>query len=449
MKKQKHAKRWTKLAIMLLSVLLVFTACQKEEDIVTPEKSSFEISISGILTDYYEEYLPQLPLYSVYVRMHDLPDDEKIVSWGSCVSSRKTMPDKRDKSSELKATEVDIVRDWDWASGEDLIYQSGIYDKLIPGVTYYVRGFVKTTKNTYLTPNVETITPDASLLHPDTMTARREIPVVFHLFPDSLGNALDAQFVDDLVTHTNLVYRNAWGLSEGADAGIRFVLAEGKGYERPGVHRINVPITFDFNVFDENPGLFLRPEWATDPTQALNVWVAPVKHYSSDYVNGIAGFARLPFFDINEMLEGCEEYSESLSWAQKVTGIVLNSNPGFTVGDPCVFAHEAGHLLGLYHVFEEDYCDDTPIYNRLAYMDVYSDYMAYRPLPDSEGYTLSTNVMDYYISFMLCFTPEQCQRIAHTLSYGYFIPGGKTEAEKKSMIYSDCLTSFPPGKIIM
>lgn len=94
MKKQKHAKRWTKLAIMLLSVLLVFTACQKEEDIVTPEKSSFEISISGILTDYYEEYLPQLPLYSVYVRMHDLPDDEKIVSWGSCVSSRNTTPEQ-------------------------------------------------------------------------------------------------------------------------------------------------------------------------------------------------------------------------------------------------------------------------------------------------------------------------------------------------------------------
>lgn len=431
MKEQIHTKRWLELAVMLLSGLLVLTACQDDENFDTPEKSSFEISISGIIKDCYEGYLPQLPLYFVYVRMHDLPEDEKIVSWGSCVSSRNTMPDMRDKSNELEAKDIDIVRDWDWASGEDLIYQSGIYDKLIPGETYYVRGFVKTTKDTYLTPNVETITPDVSLLHPDTMEERREIPVVFHLFPDKNGNALDAQFVDDLVAQANLVYRNAWGLSEGADAGIRFVLAEGKDFERPGVHRISVPVTIDVDEFDENPGLFLRPEWATDPTQALNVWVAPIKNYSSVYVKELAGFARFPYFDTADKLEGCGEYSESLSWADKVYGIVLNSTPGFTMGDPCVFAHEVGHSLGLYHIFEEDYCDDTPIYDRLAYMDVYSDYMALRPLPDSEDFTLSTNVMDYYISFMLCVTPQQCQRIAHTLRCGYFLPGGKTEVDRK------------------
>ena len=32
-----------------------------------------------------------------------------------------------------------------------------------------------------------------------------------------------------------------------------------------------------------------------------------------------------------------------------------------------MFAHEAGHYLGLDHVFEEDWCDDTPQYDRARY----------------------------------------------------------------------------------
>lgn len=241
------------------------------------------------------------------------------------------------------------MSNWDWASKGDLYYQSGIYDKLVPGVTYYVRGFVQTTKNLYLTTNVETITPDASLLQPDAMAQRREIPVVFHLFPDSSGKVLDARFAEDIVEYANLVYRNAWGLRGGGDAGTKFVLAEGQDYECPGVHRINAPITIDMEEFNIDPGLFLREEWAADPSKALNVWVAPLKYYASGIVKGVAGFSRFPIFDASEKLEECGEYSESLTWKDKVYGIVINSNPGFSPLDPCTFAHEAGHWLGLIH----------------------------------------------------------------------------------------------------
>lgn len=109
-------KRWMKLAALLLSGLLVFAACEKEdvkvvipkkdkESLDTSKREPFEISISGILNlpyDWIEGYQPELPNYYVYMRMPAPPVGEQIVSWGSCISFRNAKPDMRDKATELK-----------------------------------------------------------------------------------------------------------------------------------------------------------------------------------------------------------------------------------------------------------------------------------------------------------------------------------------------------------
>lgn len=73
------------------------------------------------------------------------------------------------------------------------------------------------------------------------------------------------------------------------------------------------------------------------------------------------------------------------------------------------FAHEAGHYLGLAHVFEEDWCDDTPQYDRAQYLtEQYipgiNTYSRYPIDASAEPYT-ALNVMDYDIVIYSGITP--------------------------------------------
>jgi hypothetical protein len=116
-----------------------------------------------------------------------------------------------------------------------------------------------------------------------------------------------------------------------------------------------------------------------------------------------------------------------------------------------VLAHEAGHFLGLYHVFDEtnqyscqtadpDFCSDTPIYNRHAYLNTMLDVQKYKRIScDGIEYN-ATNIMDYAYTHNNSFTMEQVKRMRHTINYGLWLPtpfnnsGGMWKAERTFLV---------------
>ena len=105
--------------------------------------------------------------------------------------------------------------------------------------------------------------------------------------------------------------------------------------------------------------------------------------------------------------------------------------------------HELGHYLGLFHTFSEDntcvdddYCDDTPTYDRKLY-DTW--YAAAGRVTLAEGAQrmncsgdkfVSNNVMDYDISYLNYFSPRQRVRVRHVLENSPLIPGPKANRTK-------------------
>lgn len=160
-------------------------------------------------------------------------------------------------------------------------------------------------------------------------------------------------------------YRNVWPLPGLADAGIRFVPAthapDGTALSTPGIHYLDERYELDLDISNEE----LR-QWVGDNlwemTEVINVWVSP---FINDHIvsedTSTAGFTFLPYFAPEEMLQGCNTAVPGC-----FSGIFLNQEivgNGYCNSGIAVFAHEAGHYLGLDHVFEEDWCDDTPQYD--------------------------------------------------------------------------------------
>lgn len=129
----------------------------------------------------------------------------------------------------------------------------------------------------------------------------------------------------------------------------------------------------------------------------------------------------MPYFDADEMLEGCRK----LTRPDTATGIFLNAISLIYANGPMAFAHEAGHFLGLEHVFDpgDDFCDDTPWYDYDAHWTATGgDIVLHRTGCNGEIFW-SDNIMDYDYGFMTGLTPDQVRRIRYTLQYAYFIPG--------------------------
>lgn len=155
---------------------------------------------------------------------------------------------------------------------------------------------------------------------------------------------------------------------------------------------------------------------------ALNVWVSPI-NYGDGVVNGngnLAGFTFFPVFDADEKLEGCPTLSPSNTY----NGIFLNSLQIPAANSPYAFAHEAGHFLGLDHVFApDDFCNDTKWYDYDAYLEAMQDDIVLTRTGKSGQEFWSDNIMDYDFGFMTGFTPDQAKRIQYTIKHAYFIPG--------------------------
>jgi len=159
-----------------------------------------------------------------------------------------------------------------------------------------------------------------------------------------------------------------------------------------------------------------------NPKKVINIFVCD---FSSE-LDTLDGFiTEMPSFDHAELMPLGQVYSPK----QLLSCVVCLRNSSVRyISYLSLLAHELGHFLGLAHVFENtdennDYCDDTPFYDREAYMENVNLYDIYRLLSGTEDtYFISTNIMDYYYSFFCAITPDQKKRMNHTLQYAYSVP---------------------------
>lgn len=421
--------------LIVALLVLGMAACSEQLEDPEPEPSStFQIHIgeSNIVQLDLEAPAYYPPAYQVVLVMENLPADEKIIYLGACYSTENELPDISDYTHILDYSTYEPIQNWDWS--EPLYWTCARLLYMLPGKTYYLRGYVQTNKGTYYS-NTMTLrsSSTASIVeNPDAY----EIPVVFHLFPDSAGNyPVKDRTIREQMEYANYVYGNSFRIPGQTETGVRFVAAtqapDGTALSTPGIIHETQPLT----VYRSQPQIPEQYVWNME--QVLNVWVAPFVQDTSAMENVTSeietGFTYIPFFDENEMLEGCNAYQPGI-----FTGIFLNSTALSYANAITVFAHEAGHFLGLHHVFEPegDYCDDTPWYDRNAYRQYTEGNIDYSRQDGHTGaYFWSDNVMDYNYGFSTGFTTDQVKRIRYTLQHAYFIPGkaGKEEPRGRSI----------------
>ncbi len=238
--------------------------------------------------------------------------------------------------------------------------------------------------------------------------------------------------VKEQLEYANNVYGNCYHIPGQTETGVRFVPAthtpDGTPLETPGIVHETEAVEIDINNVE------LDDKYVWDMEHALNVWVCPIKN-GDDLVNEystLGGFSFYPFFDADEKLEGCNDISEE----NIGSGIFLNFLV-FPAANGCItFAHEAGHSLGLDHVFApDDFCADTPWYDYEAHwLSTQGDIYLKRTSGTGEEFW-SDNIMDYEYGFMTGLTPDQLGRIRYTLQHAYYIPG---EAGKEMPAARSC-----------
>ena len=311
-----------------------------------------------------------------------------------------------------------------------------------------------------------------------------KVPVIFHVLYNDQNDSkqyIPQTRLADILENVNAYYKGKTlykGGNAGVDMNLEFVLAEtdeeGNALSAPGVEYVkldNMPLDCEaFMSAKKNTELL----W--DPNRYVNVML-----YNFAEVDGgnsiILGISHLPLSTSgSNYLEGLPavEYSyltkENLSYPKCVS---INSLYAYeeTTNDGrynsydvnVTLAHELGHYLGLHHAFDEnddsslsaqcinsDYCDDTPSYNRTAYLmnlqamlseaaqtgGTVSMAEAVKRENCKTGETFSSyNLMDYEISYSDRFTNDQRKRIRHVLTYSPLTPGPKkSKANTRSAV---------------
>lgn len=302
----------------------------------------------------------------------------------------------------------------------------------------------------------EAVSPDAGEYH-------YEIPVIFHVLYDDETN--ENQYVREgwlsqVLDICNQRYSNEYfsGISgkQGTDINLEFVMAEtdpnGVRLDEPGVDRRywrNATIDCDEFTSEDNPD---AAELVWDLNRYINIYV-----YTFTDKN-VLGITHIAYTGSANPLEGLPEsdYFYTHSSVDYPRGVSINNsaiydlsgNGHFLSSDIGVtLSHELGHYLGLFHVFsssdssdsdasQTDYCDDTPDYDRSAYM-LWLNSVEKNPLMTMENVIQrvsvsgasfqSRNIMDYYWTLADEFTLDQRARMRHVLENSPLIPGPKYE----------------------
>ena len=406
---------FTQFRYSVFALTLLAAGCTKDDPVPQEAPSTFRVRIENVISRPIQDRDERYPYeYIPYLVMEGMPEGEHLVRLGGVYAHWTDTPNTTDYNAMRDYSSDETITQWDWSS--PLIWSAADLVQLLPGRTYYFTGMAVTDRGTYRSNTVEIRSEKSAPVRVSPDAYR--IPVVFHLFPGDGGRYPKEDILYDMLEYANMVYGHYYGLPHQCDAQVCFAPAErdpqGRPLESPGIRyeqeRVYVDAAGEVHGID--PDIHL---W--DMEQALNVWVCP---FDMEGSSALAGFSWLPFFDAEHLLPGCDVFDP-----QFFTGIFLNSGEGLhTVGNLQTFAHEVGHFLGLEHVFEEDWCEDTPRYDLESYEVRMAELLYEREYADAPGeYFFSDNVMDYFYSVYSGVTPAQVERIRHTLRYAYYIPG--------------------------
>lgn len=277
------------------------------------------------------------------------------------------------------------------------------------------------------------------------------LPVVFHLIYDQEHTEGDTvqhiknETIHRLVEGCNALYSNS---INSIDMNVELVLAtenpQGEVMREAGIDRVLRSTSAYYNAErflsttnTENADLM----W--DPNKYVNVYVFT---FTDD---NLLGISQLAFTSPQNGLVGLHPNSQFYTQLPNFPwGIAINNQYIYRPAAYTTLAHELGHYLGLFHVFHEkdcgdkegdDYCDDTPSYNREEYVNSLSGMTiqeAFQRTGCDGTVFISRNIMDYDYSFMDQFTPDQYLRVRHVLENSPLIPGPKNIAVTKSLIKS-------------
>jgi len=258
-----------------------------------------------------------------------------------------------------------------------------------------------------------------------------ELPLVFHLLTDPQyeANHINDNLIEEIVATTNLIFR---GCSRDykvdwipTDTKISFRVAEIVRYNNDETLHI-------IEQSQESARKFIQTGMRKiqyDPKKYINIWVMDC--------NDVNGIGSLPFITSQgDFIPGftVNDYITDPPLDRKIGIVITNMLKGMesikTDWRYTVLSHELGHYLGLYHPFTEngcndtnDFCDDTPNYDRSIYLKSTLQLQFNRVGCDGNTF-VSTNVMDYHYTKRLGFTPNQQERMMHAIKYGVFTPKG-------------------------
>ncbi len=257
------------------------------------------------------------------------------------------------------------------------------------------------------------------------------IPIIFHIFTDGTGAENIPQSVcQDQVDQLNLDFRDLAGspFAVAADCEVEFCLAItdplGGILAEPGVNRITTYGDGPFTQADFQNTLKPATQW--NPDDYFNVWVA-------DLSGGLLGYAQFPSSSGLPGMPGSGGAANTDGCVILYSSLGSVANPQGSPAAPFnkgrTLTHEAGHWLGLRHIWGDgnctvdDFCDDTPISDGSNFgcpttnscTDSYTPASPWWPTADPDD--MVENYMDYSDdACMNTFTNDQKTRVLTVLA---------------------------------
>lgn len=371
-------------------------------------------------------------------------------------------PSSISANSVASTTTLSVVSNYDWTLLSDQTW-------CVPSVTSGKAGvtaattisIAANTSSTQRTANLAFNVNKATITTATCTQAAEEkykLPVIFHVLyhtsTDASQNVTQAQ-ISKIMTAVNTLYSNN-------NINLEFDLAttdpNGNALSEAGIDRQYISTDsiecdkFMNGKLSDN-SKYVSMLWNLN--KYINVFLYEFKTDGSDYVT--LGITHLPYVSSANELKGLYvgDYYLTHNWEYPHCASINSSyiyrydptSKDYDAFDVSVtIAHELGHYLGLFHVFTEvgepqcsgdDYCTDTPNYDRATYEKWLVNYFQTlqttlklpQLLPRTNCETGATfdgdNIMDYEYCKSNAFTTDQRARIRFILNYGLFIPGTK------------------------
>ncbi len=316
-------------------------------------------------------------------------------------------------------------------------------------------------------------TPQAVVDIEQLGAANIDIPLVFHILHKDNSDRIPESRINTILTRLNNFYD---GKVSGVNTNIQFVLADRdeSGAAITGINYVSgfSELPLDVDKFMDGESAHSHLLW--DPNNYINIFIFPfsednalgVSHlpYTTEGIYELEGTLILPYTHIEK---------ESLHHVHSVciNSKYIDEESDMTWHRPndihTTIAHEIGHYLGLRHTFSEDddgsyanstndtdFCEDTPSYNRVAYIDYFNAYgdnmtldeLFERTSGDGKVFS-SNNVMDYFYSEGDRITKDQRLRIRHILNFGVMMPVSGSSITKGEPVVTKSGVVIPSKKV--